>query len=131
MRCLLLITIYEVSRPAALPLAAVGRLRLLAVTGTNRSAVVPEVPTIGESVPGCEFNNWFGVLVPRATPNDIIAQLHANIVRALQVKEVRQALLAQSIEPAGASGTQLGDMIRQEISTYTKLVKDIGGVRVE
>lgn len=116
---------------AALPLAAIGKLRLLAVTGTNRSAVVPQVPSIGESLPGYEFNNWFGILAPRATPNDIIAQLHGGIVRALQVEEIRQVLHAQSIEPAGASSARLGDIIRQEISTYIKLVKDLGGVRVE
>jgi len=116
---------------AARPLASIGKLRLIAVTGTNRSAVVPEVPTIGESVPGYEFNNWFGVLTPRATPNDLIVQLHGTIVRLLQLKEIRDLLLAQSIEPVGSSSAQFGDMIRKEISTYTKLVKDIGGVRVE
>jgi tripartite-type tricarboxylate transporter receptor subunit TctC len=111
---------------AAKPLASVGKLRVLAVTGKNRSSVVPEIPTIGESVPGYEFNNWFGVLAPRATPNEIVAQLQSNIVRALQAKEVSQLLLSQSIEPVGSSSAQFGDMIRQEITTYTRLVKDIG-----
>jgi tripartite-type tricarboxylate transporter receptor subunit TctC len=111
---------------AAKPLEANGRLRLLAMTGKNRSAVVPEIPTIGESVPGYEFNNWFGALAPRGTPNDIVVQLHSNMVRALQAKEVRDVLLSQSIEPVGSSSAQFGDMIRREITTYTKLVKDIG-----
>jgi len=77
-------------------------------------------------VPGYEYNNWFGVLAPRATPNDIILQLHDGIVRALQAQELRQLLLAQSIEPVGSSPAQFGDTIRQEISKYTKLAKKIG-----
>jgi tripartite-type tricarboxylate transporter receptor subunit TctC len=115
---------------ATMPHVTSGRLRMIAVTGTNRSTVVPEVPTIGETVPGYEYNNWLGVLAPRATPNGIVIQLHDSIVRALQAKEVRQALLAQSIEPVGSSPAQFGDMIRQEISKYTRLAKDIG-VRIE
>ena len=83
------------SLAAGMPHVAIGKLRLLAVTGTNRSAVVPELPTVGETVPGYEYNNWFGVLAPRATPNDIVTQLHDSIVRALQAKEVRQLLLAR------------------------------------
>lgn len=115
---------------AALPLVTAGKLRVLAVTGTNRSAMLPEVPTVGETVPGYEFNNWFGILAPRAASNDIVAQLHGSIVRALQAKEVRQLLIAQSMEPVGSSSAHFSDMIRQEINKYTKLVKDIG-VRID
>lgn len=115
---------------ATMPHVSTGRLRMIAVTGTKRSTVVPEIPTIDEAVPGYEYNNWLGVLAPRATPKDILTQLHGNIVRALQTKEVTQALLAQSIEPVGSTPAQFGEMIRQEISKYTKLAKDIG-VRIE
>ena len=115
---------------ATMPHVTTGKLRALAVTGTNRSTVVPEIPTIGETVPGYEFNNWVGVLAPRATPNEIVVQLHGSIVRALQGKEIRRLLLAQSIEPVGSSSAQFGAIIRQEISKYSKLAKDIG-VRIE
>lgn len=115
---------------AGLPLITAGKLRLLAVTGTTRSSILPEIPTIRETVPGYEFNNWFGILAPRSTSNDIVAQWHANLVRALQSKEIRQLMLAQGVEPAALSSVQLGDMIRQEINKYTKLVKDIG-IRVD
>lgn len=111
---------------AAMPQVTSGKLRLLAMTGRNRTAALPDVPTIGESVPGYEYNNWFGVLAPRATPNPIVLQLHGNIVRALQANEVRQPLVAQSIEPVGTTPAQFGDMIRQEIGKYTKLAKSIG-----
>ena len=111
---------------ATMPQVTSGKLRLLAMTGRNRTAAMPDVPTIGESVPGYEYNNWFGVLAPRATPNAIVVQLHGTIVRALQANEVRQPLIAQSIEPVGNTPAQFGDMIRQEIGKYTKLAKAIG-----
>ncbi len=111
---------------AGMPHVKSGKLRVLAVTGTNRSAVMPDLPTIGETVSGYESNNWFGVLVPRATPADSVAQLHASIVRALQTKEVTQLLLAQGIEPVGSSSAQFADTLRQEIGKYSRLAKEIG-----
>ena len=111
---------------AAMAQITSGKLRLVAMTGKNRTAAFPDVPTIGESVPGYEYNNWFGALAPHATPNAIVLQLHGNIVRALQASDVRQLLAAQSIEPATTTPAQFGDMIRQEIGKYTTLAKAIG-----
>ena len=116
---------------ASMPQVTSGKLRVIAVTGAHRSKALPEVPTIGETVPGYEYNNWLGVLAPRATPNNIVMHLHGGILRALQSKEVKQLLLAaQSIEPVGSSPAQFGDVIRQEIGKYTRLAKDIG-VRID
>ena len=112
--------------PSAMPLATTGKLHLLAVTGTRRSEILPDVPTIGETVPGYEFNNWHGVLVPRGTPGNIVTQLHADIARTLQSREVKQLLFTQSIEPVASAPEQFGGVIRQEISKYTRLAKDIG-----
>lgn len=112
--------------PVAMPHVATNRLRALAVTGTKRSAAVPEVPTIGEAVPGYELNNWFGALAPGATPKAVITRLHESIVRVLQFSDVRQRLLAQGDEPAGTSPEQFSEAISQEIVKYTKLVKQIG-----
>lgn len=111
----------------AMPLVTAGKLRLLAVTGKSRSPMFPDIPTVGESVPGFEFNNWFGILAPKATPKNVVAQLHDRTMHALQVPEVRKKLLAQNVEPATEiSSAQFGEMIAKEIGEYTKLVKDIG-----
>lgn len=115
----------------AMPHVKTGKLRLLAVTGANRSPVAPEISTIGESVPGYAYDNWFGVLAPRATPKNIVAQLHDRFTGALQVPEVRQRLVGLGMEPVGSSSAQFGDMIRQEIGKISKLVKDMGGVSVQ
>lgn len=112
--------------PVAMPHIATNRLRALAVTGTKRSAAAPEVPTIGETVAGYELNNWFGVVAPGATPKAVITRLHESVVRVLQLADVKQRLLAQGDEPAGTSPEQFGEVIRQEIAKYTKLVKQIG-----
>ena len=111
---------------STMPQVTSGKLRLIAMTGRSRIAALPDVPTIGESVPGYEYNNWFGVLAPRATPRLIVLRLHGDIVRALQTNDVRQPLLAQSMEPAGTTPAQFGDTIQQEISKYATLAKKLG-----
>lgn len=111
---------------AAMPQVTSGKLRLIAVTGRNRTPSLPDVPTIGESVPGYEYNNWFGALAPRSTPGALVAQLQSGIARALQAKEVSQALLVQSIEPVGSSPAEFGQMLQQEIAKYTELARKIG-----
>jgi len=116
--------------PVAIPQVAARKLRALAVTGTRRSAIAPEIPTIGESVPGYEFNNWHGIIVPAATPKDVVARLHAGIVRALQTMDLRQKVLEQGDEPVGSTSVQFADLIHSEIGKYAKLVNAIG-VRVQ
>lgn len=112
--------------PSGMPLVSAGKLRVLAVTGSTRSEILPDTPTIGESIPGYEFNNWHGVLVPHGTPKAVVTQLHAGIVKALQPREVRQLLFAQSIEPVGSTPAKFGEVIRQEIVQYSRLAKTIG-----
>jgi tripartite-type tricarboxylate transporter receptor subunit TctC len=110
----------------AMPHVATGKLRVLAVTGKNRVPSLPDVPTIAESVPGYEYNNWFGALAPRAAPVSVVAQLHRGIEQALKAKEVRQTLVAQGLEPVGSSPAQFRDVLRQEIARYSKLASSIG-----
>jgi tripartite-type tricarboxylate transporter receptor subunit TctC len=112
--------------PSGMPLVSAGKLRVLAVTGSTRSEILPDTPTIGESIPGYEFNNWHGVLVPHGTPRSIVMQLHTGILKALQPKEVKQLLFTQSIEPVGSSPAKFAELIRQEIIQYSRLAKAIG-----
>ena len=112
--------------PALMPHVTTRRLRLLGMAGSSRSAVLPDLPTIGETIAGYEYNNWFGAVAPKGTPNEIVASLRDGIVRALQTNEVKRALLAQSIEPLGTTPAQFGELMRSEISKYTKLSKAIG-----
>jgi len=110
----------------AMPHVATGKLRVLAVTAKKRVPSLPDVPTIAESVPGYEYNNWFGALAPRAAPVSVVAQLQRGIEQALKATEVRQVLVAQGLEPVGSSPPQFRDMLRQEIAKYSKLASSIG-----
>ena len=108
-----------------------GKVRVLAVGGAHRFAPMPAVPTIAESgVPGYEMVLWFGVLAPAGTPQPIIAKLHAEIVKALNLPDVKQRLSDQGAEPIGNSPEQFDALIKSEIRNWARVVKE-AGLRVE
>jgi tripartite-type tricarboxylate transporter receptor subunit TctC len=110
----------------ALPLEKAGKLRIIAVTGAQRSRAVPDVPTIGETVPGYAVDNWYGIFAPAGTPAPIIQQLHARIQAVMDEKDVQDKLQAQGFETADISPAQFGDLVQKELNTYTTLAKKIG-----
>jgi tripartite-type tricarboxylate transporter receptor subunit TctC len=101
-----------------------GKLRLIGVSTPARLAQFPEVPTVSESgLPGFEFNSWFAVMVPAGTPKDIIARLHAEIVKALADPEVRDKLNAQGLTVRGSSPEELRAATREQLAKYARLMK--------
>src|SRR6185436_9288111 len=116
---------------AILPHIKAGRLRALAVTGRNRSALLPEVPTLAESgLPGYEAGSWYGILAPAGTPGAIVARLNAEINNAIHQPEVRERLAAEGAEVVGGTPEQFAVHIRSELARMKKLVRE-GGLRVE
>jgi len=112
---------------SVIPYIKAGRLRALAVTTAQRSATVPELPTISESgVPGFEAITWHGVVVPAATPAATIARLNADIVRALRMPDLRERLESLGAELATGTPRDFADYIAREIPKWTKVVKDSG-----
>ena len=108
-----------------LPHAKSGRLRALGVTGAQRAAGVPDIPTIAEAgVPGYEAVQWFGVLAPAGTPRAIVTRLHGEIVRTLQAGDVRERLLADGADPVGSTPEEFAAFLRTETSKWAKVVKD-------
>jgi tripartite-type tricarboxylate transporter receptor subunit TctC len=112
--------------PVALPFISSGKLRALAVAGSKRSAAMPDVPAMTESIPDYGYNNWIGVLAPARTPPDILAQLHSDIVQVMQTDDMRQKLKVQGDETSTMSSAQFANLIQQEIARYTALVKAVG-----
>jgi tripartite-type tricarboxylate transporter receptor subunit TctC len=113
--------------PSTMPGVKAGKLKVLAISSARRSAVLPEVPTVAEAgVPGYELTSWYGVLAPAATPAGIVAQLNAEIVKALTHSEVKARLTAEGAEPVGNSPAQFQAYIRTEIEKYAKIVKALG-----
>ena len=103
-----------------------GKLRALAVTGVQRSKLMPELPTIAEGgLPGYAASGWYGFVAPAAVPKDIVARLSTDIMRILRMPDVVERLSGQGAEPAGGTAEQFGAFIRTEIDKWTRLVKSV------
>ena len=113
-----------------IPQVRAGKLRGLAVTGARRAAAMPDLPAIGETVPGYEVTNWFGIVVPSGAPKAIIARLNAEINQALKSAALRELLGAQAAEPAGGTAEEFAALIRRDYAKWAKVVKD-SGARVD
>src|SRR5262252_5329595 len=112
---------------SAIPYIKAGRLRALAVTTSHRSTTVPDLPTLSEAgVPGFEAITWHGVVVPRATPGPLVGRLNADIVKALEARDLRERLESLGAELAPGSPRDFADYIAREIPKWAKVVKDSG-----
>ena len=108
-----------------------GRLKVLAVTSAQRALAWPEIPTVAEAgFPGFDVLSWAGVLAPAGTPPEIIDRLHREIVRILDIPDVRATFLAQSAEPVGNTPEQFAAEIRASVARWAPVVK-AAGIRVD
>jgi len=116
---------------AGLPLVQGGKVRAVAVTSAGRSAVLPQVPTIGESgVPGYELSSWVGVLAPRGTPRSLIERIHGAAIASLQSPKVKAILAESGAIPIGNAPDAFAREIRDEIIKWTRTVK-AAGIKLE
>ncbi len=100
-----------------------GRVKALAVTGAKRSALLPELPTIAETLPGYSASGWYGLLAPAATPKTVLARLHGEAVKALRAPDVIEKLSSQGAEPVASTPEEFTAFIRSETDKWAKLVK--------
>ena len=113
--------------PSSLALIKAGKLKALAVTSTQRSGVLPDVPTVAEAgLPGFEASSWFGVLAPAGTPKDAIAKLYGEIARWLATSEAKEKLAGQGAIAAGLSPDDFARYITAETAKWQKVVKESG-----
>ncbi len=119
-----------ISLPAALPHTKPGKLRPLGVTSSKRSAVAPDVPTIAESLPGFEVDNWYGLLAPAGTSRAIVIKLNREIAKVLQVPEVKERLYVQGIESLTSTPEEFSAYIKSETAKWAKVIKE-SGARVD
>ena len=103
-----------------------GKMRALAVTSAKRSPVLPNVPTVGETVKGFEANTWFGILAPAKTPKPVIAKLNAEINKALKDPAVRAAIEKEGGEVLGGTPEQFAQLIKSDLASWGVLVKESG-----
>lgn len=125
------IAMYFAGLPVALPLVKAGRVKALGLTAAKRAAVLPEVPTIAEAgVPGYEHILWSMLLVPAATPKDIVARLNQETVKALGAADVRERYAGMGVDAASSTPEQALGYLKSETQKYAKVVKAIG-LRIE
>lgn len=103
-----------------------GRLKALAVTTAARSAVLPDVPTVAATLPGFEVDTWWGLVVPAATPKDVVTRLNQAFVEALNSPLVKSRFATLMAEPVPTTPEQFGAFMNAERAKYEKVVKASG-----
>jgi tripartite-type tricarboxylate transporter receptor subunit TctC len=118
--------------PIALPLVKSGKFKALAVTGAQRSAIAPELPTVAESgLPGYDVTPWYGVMAPAGTPPDVVARLHREITKVLQSPEVQEKWKGWGADATlSKSPEEFGALMRAEAAKWERVVKG-GGVKLD
>jgi tripartite-type tricarboxylate transporter receptor subunit TctC len=108
-------------------LIGAGKLRALAVTGPARLPALQDVPTVGEAgFPDLIIQDWFGFLVKRGTPNDVVVRLNEAINKALATPRVREAIAKIAAEPAGGTPSEFGQFLNSQVTHWNKVVKESG-----
>jgi tripartite-type tricarboxylate transporter receptor subunit TctC len=108
--------------PSVLTHLRTGRLVALAVGSSKRSPALPNVPTVGETVPGFEYFAWYGLFAPTGTPAALVEKVRADVVEALGTPELQRVLLAEGGEPAPADGAELARMIEKETQLWKSII---------
>ena len=117
--------------PAALPFIQSGKLRVLAVASEKRTALLPAVPTMGESGwPAVVGTAWNGVVAPAGPPKAIVDTLAAEIGRGLHAADVKERFTASGMEAIGGSPEEFGAFLRAETAKWAKVIK-AANIRVE
>jgi tripartite-type tricarboxylate transporter receptor subunit TctC len=113
--------------PPVIPLAKAGKVRVLATTGKQRLANLPDVPTIREAgIEGADVLIWYGVVAPAATPKDVVARLNREIVKIMALPDVREKFAQQGVDPASSTPEEFAQLIRDEVARWSKVIRGAG-----
>ena len=103
-----------------------GKLLPLAVTSSQRSPLLPDVPTIADTLPGFEIDTWWGLIAPAGTPPDVVARLNTAFVSALQAQETKTRFAQLMADPVASTPEQFAQLIQRELNRYESVVKASG-----
>jgi tripartite-type tricarboxylate transporter receptor subunit TctC len=109
--------------PAALGILNSGKVHAIGITGKARSSLLPNVPTIAETVPGYEAGSWHGFFVPAKTPKPIVSYLNAELVKAINSPQVKPVLLADGVDVVANSPEEFAAFLNVEIEKWAKIIK--------
>jgi tripartite-type tricarboxylate transporter receptor subunit TctC len=115
------------SAVAMLPNVKEGKLRAIAMTSSQRSPAIPQIPTVAESgVKDFESGSWYGIVVPTGTPRPIVDRLHKEIAAAVRSQEVQDRLLGEAVIPVGGTPEEFGAHIKKEFTRAARVIKESG-----
>ncbi len=120
------VAVFIGNMPPTVPHIKSGKLRALAVTTRTRSALMPELPTIADTLPGYETVAWFGVLAPAGTPPDVVNRLSVEIGKIARSPEMRERLVAMGAEPVGGTPEEFKAVIDRDIAKWKPLAQKVG-----
>jgi tripartite-type tricarboxylate transporter receptor subunit TctC len=121
------------SIPTVLPLAKAGRIRPLGVSSAKRSAAAPEIPTIGETVPGYEYVQWFAMMAPAGTPPAIVSRISAEMAKMMADPAFARRLVDLGAEPHASTPAELAAFMRKDSERWARLINALkaAGTRFE
>ena len=118
--------------PSAMPQIKAGKLKAFAVTSAQRSAALPELPTLEEAgkLKGFDASSWFGLLAPAGTPPEIVSRIQQEVAKSLGTAPIKEKMLAQGAIPSGNTPAQFSDFINAEHKKWAQVVK-VSGAKVD
>jgi tripartite-type tricarboxylate transporter receptor subunit TctC len=109
-----------------IPHAKSGKLRLLATSGSKRSSLFPDVPTVAETVPGYDATNWWGLVAPAGTPAAVVSKLHSELEALLKSAETKKRLESEGADVVRMDPAEFGRFLSAEMVKWTKVVREAG-----
>lgn len=110
--------------PAIIPHIRSGRVRPLAVTTLKRVAVLPDVPTVSETVPGYTITTWYGAVAPAKVPREIVTRLNQEMLKALQLSDIKERMALLGADIVGSSVEATARFFASEVAKYTKVARE-------
>jgi tripartite-type tricarboxylate transporter receptor subunit TctC len=101
-----------------------GKLRALATTSAKRLPMAADLPTIAETLPGYEVDNWYGMVVPARTPRTAIQRIRDEVVKAMAIPEIHERLLALGQVPVGSTPEEFGGFMKSEGAKWLKVIRE-------
>lgn len=108
----------------AIPHLKSGRLRAVAVTTPKRSPALPDVPTVGETVPGYDVTHWYGMWGPKGLPADIVMRWNSEVAKIIKTDAVQKWMAGEGLVPAGGPPEEYRDRIKSDVEKWKKVVKE-------
>jgi tripartite-type tricarboxylate transporter receptor subunit TctC len=116
--------LYFAGLPVGLPMVKAGRVKALGTSGTHRAAALPDVPTIGETVPGYTVDLWYGLFAPSGTPPDVVKRISADLAAVLKEPDVRAKFEKLGVEPVGSDPATFSAFFKSEYDKWRPIIQN-------